>query len=138
VRLSPLGMSATSGPIVSALDENNDGCGAGGRMKIGRGNRSTRIKPPSVLLCPPTQIPHALEKLSIYGSTTLVGLGRLFSFLIPTQSVGLLGRRISPSQGRYLHTEPHNHRINADRHPCLDWDSNPQSQCSRWRRWFMP
>jgi hypothetical protein len=29
---------------------------------------------------------------SIYGSTALVGLGRFFSFLIYTQSVGLLGR----------------------------------------------
>jgi hypothetical protein len=41
--------------------------------------------------------------LSIYGSTALVDLGRFFSFLIYTQSVGLLGRGISPSQGRYLH-----------------------------------
>jgi hypothetical protein len=30
-----------------------------------------------------------------------------------TQSVGLLGRGISPSQGRYLHTEQHKNRINA-------------------------
>jgi hypothetical protein len=30
-----------------------------------------------------------------------------------TQSVGLLGREISPSQGRYLHTEQYKHRINA-------------------------
>jgi hypothetical protein len=29
---------------------------------------------------------------SIYGSTTLVGLGRFFSFLISTRSVGLPGR----------------------------------------------
>jgi hypothetical protein len=41
--------------------------------------------------------------LSIYGCTGLVDLARFFSFLIYTQSVGLLGRRISPSQGRYLH-----------------------------------
>jgi hypothetical protein len=33
-----------------------------------------------------------------------VDLGRFFSFLIYTQSVGLLGRGISPSQGRCLHT----------------------------------
>jgi hypothetical protein len=32
-----------------------------------------------------------------------VGLGRFFSFLIYTQSVGLLGRGINPSQGHYLH-----------------------------------
>jgi hypothetical protein len=31
----------------------------------------------------------------------------LVSFLYSTQSVGLLGRGISPSQGRYLHTGKH-------------------------------
>jgi hypothetical protein len=36
-----------------------------------------------------------------------------FSFVIIRQSVGLLGRGISPSQGRYLHMEQHKHRINA-------------------------
>jgi hypothetical protein len=45
--------------------------------------------------------------LPIYGSTALVDLGRFLSLLIYTQSVGLLGRGISPSQGRYLHTEQH-------------------------------
>jgi hypothetical protein len=35
-------------------------------------------------------------------------LDRFFSFLIYTQPVGLLGRGISPSQGRYLHIEQHN------------------------------
>jgi hypothetical protein len=49
----------------------------------------------------------------ISASTALVDLGRFFSFLIYTQLVGLLGRGISPSQGRYLHTEQHKHRINA-------------------------
>jgi hypothetical protein len=35
-----------------------------------------------------------------------VGPWPLFQFLdLFTQSVGLLGRGISPSQGRYLHTE---------------------------------
>jgi hypothetical protein len=38
------------------------------------------------------------------GSTALVGLGRFFSFLIYSQSVGLLGRVISSSQGLYLNT----------------------------------
>jgi hypothetical protein len=39
----------------------------------------------------------------------------LFQFLdLFTQSVGLLGRGISSSQGRYLHTEQHKHWINAD------------------------
>jgi hypothetical protein len=40
--------------------------------------------------------------LSICGSTVLfLDLGRFFSLLIYTQSVGLLGRGISQSQGRY-------------------------------------
>jgi hypothetical protein len=46
-----------------------------------------------------------------------------FSFLILKQSVGLLGREISSSEGRHLDK----HRINADRHPCLEWGSNPRS-----------
>jgi hypothetical protein len=69
-----------------------------------------------------------------YGSTALVGLGRFFSSLIYTQSVGLLGRVLSPSQSRYLHTGQHKHRINAHRHPCLEWDSNPRSQRPSERR----
>jgi hypothetical protein len=39
--------------------------------------------------------------LSLYGSIDLVDLGRFFSFLIYTLSVGLLGWGNSPSQGRY-------------------------------------
>jgi hypothetical protein len=42
-----------------------------------------------------------------------VGTWLLFSFLIYTQSVGLLGREISPSQGLYLHAEHQKQRINA-------------------------
>jgi hypothetical protein len=49
----------------------------------------------------------------------------LFCFLIlytfgrtPWTGIGL-------SQGRYLHIEQYKHRINAHRHPCLEWDSNP-------------
>jgi hypothetical protein len=42
---------------------------------------------------------------SFYGCTALVDLDRFFSFLILTQSVGLLGRGVSLSQGHYLHTE---------------------------------
>jgi hypothetical protein len=37
------------------------------------------------------------------------------SFLIYTQSVGRFRQGISPSQGRYVHTEQHKHRINANR-----------------------
>jgi hypothetical protein len=64
-----------------------------------------------------------------------------------TQSVGLLGRGISPSQCLYLHTGQHRHRINTDIHassgirthdpsdsvgedsPCL----RPRGHCDRWR-----
>jgi 2-C-methyl-D-erythritol 4-phosphate cytidylyltransferase/2-C-methyl-D-erythritol 2,4-cyclodiphosphate synthase len=35
-------------------------------------------------------------------------------------------------------TEQHKHRINAYRHPCLEWNSNPQPQCSSGRRRFTP
>jgi hypothetical protein len=82
---------------------------------------------------------HPSIHLSIYGSTALVDLGRFFSFLIRvyTQFVRLLGREISQSQGRYLHTEQHKHRINAHRHTCLESDSNPLSRCSSGRRRFM-
>jgi hypothetical protein len=44
----------------------------------------------------------------------LLGLRFFFSFvIILTQTVGLPGRGISPSQGRYLHTGQDEHRINA-------------------------
>jgi hypothetical protein len=43
-------------------------------------------------------------------------------FLNLRHSVGLLGRVISPSQGRYLTQTQNKHR-----HPCLEWDSNPRS-----------
>jgi hypothetical protein len=44
----------------------------------------------------------------------LLGSGLFFSPVIFfTQTVGLLGRAISPSQGRYLHTGQQKHRINA-------------------------
>jgi hypothetical protein len=68
-----------------------------------------------------------------------VGPWPLFQFLdLFTQLVGLLGWGISPSQGRYLHTGQHKHRINAHRRPCLKWDSNTRSQCLSGQRQFMP
>jgi hypothetical protein len=73
--------------------------------------------------------------LSIYGSTALCWA--LSAFLVSwsfTQSVALLGRGISPSQGRYLHTGLHKHRINA----CLEWDSNPGPPCLSGQSQFMP
>jgi hypothetical protein len=87
-----------------------------------------------IILCLPVR---SIICLSIYGSTALVDLGRFFIFLNCTQSVGLLGRGIIPSQGRYLNTEQHRHRINAYRHLWLEWDSNPRSQCSSRRKRFI-
>jgi hypothetical protein len=61
-------------------------------------------------------IARSLSHRSTYGSTALYwALATFFSLLIYPQSIGLLGRVISPSQGRYLDTEQHKHRINAHR-----------------------
>jgi hypothetical protein len=44
----------------------------------------------------------------------------LLSFIITLQTVGHLGRVISSSQGLYLNTGQHKHRINTyTKHPCL-------------------
>jgi hypothetical protein len=45
-----------------------------------------------------------------------------------------------PTQGIYLNTGQHRHRINAykNQHPCPKWDSNPRSQRPSKRRKFMP
>jgi hypothetical protein len=51
-----------------------DECGAVGRMRIGRGNRSTRRKPSQVLLCP-QQISHDLTRARIRAAA--VGCQRL-------------------------------------------------------------
>jgi hypothetical protein len=51
------------------------------------------------------------------------------------QLVGPLGRMISLTQG---YTGQHKHRINADKHPCLEWDSNPCFQRLSGQRHFMP
>jgi hypothetical protein len=46
----------------------------------------------------------------MYSCTALVDLGRFFSFLIYTQSVGLLGWGISPSQTTHRTTQMQNKR----------------------------
>jgi hypothetical protein len=55
--LSPLGTAATTGLLYQPQMIDDGECGAIGRMKIGRGNRSTRRKPAPAPLCPP-QIPY--------------------------------------------------------------------------------
>jgi hypothetical protein len=54
-----------------------------------------------------------------------------------TQSIGLFGRGMNPSQGRYLHTRQHRQRKNPHRHSCLEWDSNPRFQCLSERKQFV-
>jgi hypothetical protein len=62
---------------------------------------------------------HSLINSSIHSSMALQPLVRLWPLLrfhnrnLFTQTLGLLGRVISPSQGHYLHTGQHRHRINA-------------------------
>jgi hypothetical protein len=70
------------------------------------------------------------------GPTPLIQLCNHFSL-----SVGLLGQVIGPSQGRYLNTVQHKHRINAythNKHPCHEWDWNPRSRLPSERRQFRP
>jgi hypothetical protein len=73
-----------------------------------------------------------------HGSTALSCA--LAPFLVScsnTQLAGLLGWGISPSQGRYLHVRGwHKHRINTQRHPCLECDSNLRLQRYSWRTQF--
>jgi hypothetical protein len=68
----------------------------------------------------------------------MLGPGLFLNLIIFfAQTVGLLGRGISPPQGRYLHTGQYKHRINSHIHPCLKWVSNTRSQVSSGRRHFM-
>jgi hypothetical protein len=67
----------------------------------------------------------------------LLDLGRFYSSLI-FYTVGRTpwtGDR--PVARPLMHTGEHKHRINAQRHPCLKWDSNPWSQCLSGRRQFI-
>jgi hypothetical protein len=101
--------------------------------------------PVSLSVCISIYLPNSLSVclsaylsiyLFIYGSTALCWT--LVAFLVSksfTQSVGLFGRGSSLSQGRYLHTGQHKHRIKTHRHLYLTWDSNPRFQCLRGRRW---
>jgi hypothetical protein len=78
----------------------------------------------------------ARSYLSNYGSEALCWALVLFVSFLIFYTVGRTPwMEISSLQGLYLHTGQHKHRINAHRHPCLKWDSNPRSQCSNeWRK----
>jgi hypothetical protein len=102
-------------------------------------SRSLKVAVQRLVLWP--TLIHLSIYLSIYLSMTLQTFVRPWLLYLVldffTQSIGLLGRGISPLQGRYLHTGQHKHRINAHRYPCLEWDSNSRSQCLSERRQFM-
>jgi hypothetical protein len=70
--------------------------------------------------------------------SALLDLGRFFSFLIfyTVSTTPWTGDQpvVRPLPA---HRTAHKHRINTHRHPCLEWDSNPWSQCSSGRRQFM-
>jgi hypothetical protein len=74
VRLSPRGTAATTGLLYQPQMMDDGDCGAVGGMKIGRGNRSIRRKPPPALLCSP-QIPH--DQLRARTRASAVGSWRL-------------------------------------------------------------
>jgi hypothetical protein len=82
----------------------------------------------SLRLYSPIQALAAAMKLSV--SLQLLDLG---------QSVGLLGRVISSSQGLYLYTNTEKRTPNTNtKHPCPEWDSNLRSRRLRKGRQFMP
>jgi hypothetical protein len=74
VRLSPLGIAATTGLLYQPQIIDDGDCGAIGGMKIGRRNRSTRRKPAPAPLCPP-QIP--LDQTRYWTRAATVGSQRL-------------------------------------------------------------
>jgi hypothetical protein len=76
--------------------------------------------------------------LYLWLHSPLLDFDRFFSFFILYTVGRTHSRGISQSQGSYLHTEQHKHRINANRYSCLEWVSNPRSQFSSERRQFMP
>jgi hypothetical protein len=82
----------------------------------------------SLWLCSPIQALAASMKLFV--SLQLLDLG---------QSVVILGRVISSSQGLYLHTNTEKRTQNTNtKHPSPEWDSNPRSRRPCERRQFMP
>jgi hypothetical protein len=61
---------------------------------------------------------------------TFSSIGLISQFLDHSQTIGLLGRVISSSQGLYLNTGQLRHRKTHTRikHPCPEWDSNTRSR----------
>jgi hypothetical protein len=74
MRLGPLGTAATTGILYQSQMIDDGDCGEIGRIKIGKGHRSTRRKSAPAPLCPP-QIPHdqtrARTRAAVVGSQRL-------------------------------------------------------------------
>jgi hypothetical protein len=70
--------------------------------------------------------------LQLFGPWPLFQLLDLLHIRQDTLEGGSARRKVA------TYTEQHKHRINAHRHPYLEWGSNPQPQCSSGRRRFMP
>jgi hypothetical protein len=61
-----------------------------------------------------------------------------FGFIDLRQSVGLIWRVISSSQGLYLYTNTEKRTHTNTNHPCPEWDSNQRSRLQSERRKCMP
>jgi hypothetical protein len=88
VRLSPLGTAATTGLLYQPQMIDDGDCRAIGGIKIGRGNRSTRIKPAPAPLCPP-QIAHdqtrARTRSTAVGSQRQTNILRSINDISPSE-----------------------------------------------------
>jgi hypothetical protein len=62
---------------------------------------------------------------------------KLFQFPNP-KTDGRTPWAVDQPVARPLPIQDNTNRIKSDGHPCLEWDSNPRSQCSNERRQFMP
>jgi hypothetical protein len=60
-----------------------------------------------------------------------------FSFVVLDSRQDSLGGGLALRKNT-TYTGQHKHKISTYRHPCIEWDSNPWSQCSIGRRLFMP
>jgi hypothetical protein len=87
---------------------------------LGKNRTMDNVQKPNIC----TNVPSSQTFFFFTGSTAPLGLGLCFySSMIILQTVGLLGRGISSSQGLYLNIGQHKHRINTYTHqtfmPCV-------------------
>jgi hypothetical protein len=128
----PFGTQAASGPIVLALD---GGCVGNFRWNMKYSEKTC----PSATSC-------SYINFSPLGTTAPVGLGlppwnspfHFGFFLNLRQSIGLLGRVISSSQGFYLYTNTEKRTHTNTKHPCPECYSNPRSRFPSERRQCIP